>query len=289
MGPLAPIHHLKPQDALFPRSLVGISSSPKELYVMGNLEPLAHTKVVSIVGSRGVTPYGRQVTQLLATELAQRGLAIVSGLAMGVDAIAHQAAVEAGGYTIAVLAHGLDTIQPSSNRNLAKAILDHGGAIISEYPPQTTPYKNNFVARNRLVAGLCDALLVTEAGQKSGAQYTVGFAIQQNKTVLAVPGDITSGMSVGTNNLLKDGSILVTDVADILLALGLEGSSTQVATRGTTVEEEAILTCLRKGIKDINKLQAATGLSADSFGYNLTMLEIAGKVRPLGGGQWGIR
>lgn len=283
------INKISQTDELYPASLKQIASVPKQLYVLGNLEPLAHTKVVSIVGSRAVTPYGKQVTMQLAGELAQRGIAIVSGLALGVDALAHHAALEAGGYTIAVLANGLDTIQPATNRNLALRILKQGGAIISEYPEGTVPFKPNFVARNRIVSGLCDGLLITEASERSGSLHTANFALEQGKTVMAVPGNITSSTSAGTNNLIKTGAIPITEVGGILNALNLEAETTNVAVMGANAEEAIILELIKRGMTDINILQQESELSPELFSQTITMLEISGKVRPLGAGHWGLR
>ncbi len=283
------INKVTKNDKLFPEALKNIPSPPKLLYVLGDLRPLKHTKVVGIVGSRAVTPYGQQTTTRLAEELSQRGIAIVSGLALGVDALAHKAAVQHGGYTIAVLANGLDTIQPSTNRNLALKILELGGAIISEYPEGTPGLRQNFVARNRLVSGLSDGLLITEATERSGSLHTANFALEQGKIVMAVPGNITSGNSVGTNNLIKTGAVPVTDVNDILSALNLESGTTNVSVMGANAEEAIILEFMKRGITDINELQKSSELPPELFSQTMTMLEITGKIRPLGSAQWAIK
>ncbi len=283
------INKVTQNDKLFPTALKNIPSSPKLLYVLGDLKPLKHTKVVGIVGSRAVTPYGQQTTTRLAEELTRRGIAIVSGLALGVDALAHRAATQQGGYTIAVLANGLDTIQPSSNRSLALKILELGGAIISEYPEGTPGLKQNFVARNRLVSGLSDGLLITEATERSGSLHTANFALEQGKVVMAVPGNITSGNSAGTNNLIKTGAVPVTDVNDILSALNLESGTTNVSVMGANAEEAIILELMKRGITDINELQKSSELPPEQFSQTMTMLEITGKIRPLGSAQWAIK
>lgn len=273
----------------FPTVLKHLASPPKQLYVLGDLEPLKHTKVVAIVGSRAVTPYGQQVTERLAGELASRGVAIVSGLAIGVDAHAHTAALDANGYTVAVLANGLDTIQPTSNRNLALRILERGGAIISEYPEGMAAFKQNFVARNRLVSGLSDGVLITEANERSGSLHTANFALDQGKVVMAVPGNITSGNSSGTNNLIKTGAVPVTDVTDVLAALGLESETTNISVMGANAEEAIILELMKRGMTDINELQKGSELTPEVFSQTMTMLEITAKVRPLGAGHWGLK
>lgn len=283
------VNKVSQQNSLLPESLRHIASPPKQLYVLGDLEPLGHTKVVSIVGSRAVTPYGQQVTSRLAGELAQRGIAIVSGLALGVDALAHQAALEAGGYTVAVLGNGLDTIQPATNRNLALKILDRGGAIISEYPEGMAAFKQNFVARNRLVSGLSDGVLITEATDHSGSLHTANFALEQGKVVMAVPGNITSGNSTGTNNLIKTGAVPVTSVQDILAALDLESDTTNVSVMGANTQEAIILELMKRGMTDINELQNASELPPELFSQTMTMLEITAKIRPLGAGHWALK
>ncbi len=283
------INKITQKDKSFPESLRHIPSPPKLLYVLGDLEPLKHTKVVGIVGSRAITPYGQQVTSRLSGELAQRGVAIVSGLALGVDAVAHKAALDADGYTVAVLANGLDTIQPSTNRNLALQILKQGGAIISEYAEGTPGLKQNFVARNRLVSGLSDGLLITEATERSGSLHTANFALEQGKVVMAVPGNITSGNSAGTNNLIKNGAVPVTSIQDILAALDLESETTNVSVMGANAEEAIILELIKRGMTDINELQQASELPPELFSQTMTMLEITAKVRPLGAGQWGLK
>lgn len=273
-------------SAEYPELLRSIASPPKQLYVLGDLSKLAHTKLVGIVGSRAITPYGKQVTYQLAYDAASRGIGVVSGLALGVDAVAHQACLDAGGYTVAVLPSGLDGIHPATNRPLAIRILEQGGALISEYPPGSRPFKQNFIARNRLVSGLSEAVLVTEASQRSGALHTANFALEQGRSVLAVPGNITTTTSQGTNNLIKSGATPVTDIRDVLYCLGFDTTSSQIDVVGATAEEDTVLQLLRAGTTDINQLHALSKFDLGVFSQTMTMLEIAGKIRPLGGGQW---
>lgn len=282
------VKKITPKSPEYPRYLCNIPSPPKQLFVLGNLEKYTSTKLVAVVGSRAITPYGRQVTRQLAGDLASRGIGIVSGLALGVDAVAHQACLDAGGYTIAVLPCGLDAIHPATNRNLALRILAQGGALISEYPAGSMPFKQNFIARNRIVSGLSDALLITEASERSGSLHTANFALEQGKSVLAVPGNITTNTSRGTNNLIKSGATPVTEVNDILYALGFEGDTQAVDVVGANVEEDTILQLIRRGCSDINELQVQSKLQPDTFSQTLTMLELTGKIRPLGTGQWGL-
>jgi DNA processing protein len=277
-------------SALYPELLHHIASPPKQLFVLGDLARLKDTKAVGIVGSRAVTPYGRQVTHELAAAVAKRGVAVISGLALGVDALAHEATLEAGGYTIAVMAGGLDEISPRANLRLAERILEQGGAIISEYPTGVPPLKQNFIARNRIIAGLSDGLLVTEASETSGALHTAQFALTENRTVMVVPGKITDAMSAGCNTLLKEPRALpVTCVEDILEAIQEDAEVTNLAVMGANAEEAIILEYLKRGVSDINALQTASELAAEVFNQTLTMLEITGKIKPLGAGHYGIR
>ncbi|HSW37351.1 MAG TPA: DNA-processing protein DprA [Candidatus Saccharimonadales bacterium] len=279
---------VSPTDKSFPPALKNIASPPKQLYVLGELEQLLNSRVVSIVGSRAVTPYGRQVTTKLAGELAGKGITIVSGLAIGVDALAHQAALEAGGYTVAVLPSSVDHVYPASNQQLAQRIIDSGGALISEYDGPIESYKSNFIARNRLVSGLADVLLITEASDHSGTLHTANFALEQGKTVMAVPGNITSANSVGTNRLIKAGALPVTEASDVLQALGITQKTSDQAVVAANSDEALILDQLSQGVSDVAELQQTSGLSAEKFNQVLTMLEITGKIHPLGNGHWGL-
>lgn len=284
------VKKLTPKDTEFPELLKLIPNAPKELYVLGDLQPLISLPRVAIVGSRKVTSYGRHVTQTIAGELARAGVVIVSGLALGVDAIAHHEALEAGGKCIAVLPTSLDNIYPSSHRQLAENIVRSGGALVTEYPPTTEGFPANFVARNRLVSGLSDGVLITEAALKSGTLHTANFALNQGKTVMAVPGNITSPTSEGTNNLLKTGAILVTDSLDVLTALNLTVKDLQKQLPfAANKTEQTILDLISAGIIDSAELLAKSNLSLNEFNQTLTMLEISGKIRSLGMSRWGIQ
>lgn len=174
-----------------PQQLREIPSAPKKLYIRGNLNQALESPLLAVVGSRKVSSYGRDITTRLVRDVAGKGVGIISGLALGVDGIAHQAALEMKAPTIAVMPCGLDKIYPSSHFHLGKHILEQGGALISEYPDGTPPLRHHFTERNRLVSGLADAVLITEAAAKSGTMHTANFALEQGKTVLAVPGNIT--------------------------------------------------------------------------------------------------
>jgi DNA processing protein len=275
-------------SADYPEQLTNIIPAPKQLYALGDLEPLANKTVLSVVGSRAVTPYGKQVTTHLIRDVAKHGIAIVSGMALGIDGIAHQAALEVGGYTVAVLGCGLDRFYPSTHHQLAEQILASGGAIISEYPEGTEPYRFNFIERNRIVSGLSNGVLVVEASERSGTLHTANFALEQGKAVMAVPGNITSATSKGTNNLIKTGAFPITSSNDILNALQVNQQTTLLNVIAANAQEAAILDLLQIGTTDVNELQTGSKLPAEVFNQTLTMLEITGKIRPLGAGHWGI-
>lgn len=286
-------------SADLPVCLQTIDSVPKQLYVRCDtgdpVDALASFMArprVAVVGTRRVTPYGREVTRRLTSELAARGIVIISGLALGVDAIAHEAALDAGGLTLAVLPGGIDRVYPASHFRLARRILDSGGVIVSEYPPGMPSLKQHFVARNRIVSGLCDALLITEAAEHSGTSHTAGFAIEQGRDLLAVPGNITSPASVGTNNLLKKHGAPVTETRDILQALGIwtddDGQALRQRVRGANGNEQLIIDMIEQGTSEGSELHRRTGLAVERFNHHLTMLEITGKVRALGANHWAL-
>lgn len=276
------------RSALFPEPLKQIADPPKMLYTLGATQDIADYPRLAVVGSRKVTPYGRAITTKLVQEVAGKGVIIISGLALGVDALAHQAALDVGGRTIAVLGCGLDTPYPATHRQLARNILQQGGALLSEYPEGTPPLQHHFIARNRLISGLSDVVLVTEAAEKSGTLHTANFALEQGKTVLAVPGNITSQNSAGTNNLIKAGATPVTCMEDILQALGMQDDGEQLEILGATEEESNILILLQAGTTDGSELQLLSKLDPAVFNQTLTMLEITGKIRPIGAGHWTI-
>lgn len=270
-----------------PAQLRQIASPPKQLFIAGaDLAEFMARPRVAIVGSRKVTPYGREVTTRLARELAQRGIVVISGLALGVDGLAHQAALEVGGTTLAVLPSPLEHIYPSSHRHLAKQILEMGGALVSEYTDNFEYNRAVFIARNRIISGLAQAVLITEAAELSGSLHTARFALEQGRDVLAVPGSIFSETSRGTNNLIKMGATPVTDYTDVLHALKLEDTLQATEPKGANDTEQAILDLLAHGVRDGEMLLATSKLSVTEFNQTLTMLEITGKVRALGAGQW---
>lgn len=263
-----------------PDRLQSIPQAPKALFFIGSLAGLAQPKV-AIVGSRKVTPYGRQVTTTLVTELIKHGVAIVSGLALGVDSIAHQTTVEQGGRAIAILPTDVEHIYPARHNQLAMNILKQGGLIISEHENQTDVYKPNFVTRNRLISGLADVTIIIEAAAGSGSLHTARFAKKQNRKIRAVPGPITSPQSTGTNDLIKNGVPPLTSAQDILEVLGLASDhSTTHRPRINNKEQRIIYNLIRDGVHDVHELQRQAHISPALFQKALTMLELAGYIVP---------
>lgn len=203
------------QDKNYPPLLKEIHDPPQELYVWGNLKP-KEKYPLAVVGTRNVSQYGKQVTTELVTELAKQGLTIISGLALGIDGLAHQSALDTNARTIAVLGSGFYHLYPREHKKLAENIVKSGGAVITEYPPDAKPTQKTFPARNRIIAGLALGVLVIEAPMRSGALITARHALEQNREVFAVPGSIYNKNSDGTNNLIKMGAKPVTNPEDIL-------------------------------------------------------------------------
>lgn len=266
-----------------------IADAPKSLNYIGTL-PTKRQPTVAIVGTRKPTRYGKEVTQQLAFDLASKGVVVVSGLALGVDGIAHRAALEAKGTTLAVLGTGLNKIYPAAHHQLANDIVRSGGAIVSEYSDDTVGYPGNFLQRNRIVSGLADAVIITEAAQRSGTLNTAMHAMEQGKEVFVVPGPITSPMSLGCNSLLRQGAQPVLQASDILesIAPDLLQAQTRLVL-GNTPTEQAIIEFLQAGGRDGDEMQTTLAISATELSTALTMLEIAGAIRALGANQWTLR
>jgi len=283
------INELTPDENKFTQIITSIAVVPEKLYCLGNL-PAERLPAVAVVGTRRPTPYGTEVTTTISGDLACRGVVIVSGMALGVDGLAHRAALEAGGRTIAVQANGLDRLYPTTHRQLGQDIVRAGGAIISEYEPGTPSYPNQFLERNRIVSGLSDAILITEAAARSGTLNTAMHALDQNKHIFVVPGNITSPLSAGCNALLKQGATPVTSAEDILevIAPGLLKNQAQLAL-GNNPLQTMIITLLQQGIRDGDELQRKAAANPSEFATELTMLELDGIVRGLGANQWTLR
>lgn len=282
------INSFTSNNKLYQQRLNKLVDAPIRLYYTGVLQ-VYNCPIVAIVGSRKPTPYGEEMTYKLAHDLAKRGVVIVSGLAIGVDGIAHRAALDAGGTTLAIMAGGLDAIYPRRHHALAQRILASGGGLISEYPPGAPCLPHQFVARNRIVAALSDGVIVTEAAAKSGTLHTAGFALDMGITVMTVPGLATNPLASGCLSLLKTGATLVTGADDVLFALGYhEQKQTQLPLLGDTPEETKILELLASGLRDGEELLVRSQLEPSLFSQTLTMLEIQGKIRALTGNQWAV-
>ncbi len=278
------IAEINPKSAEYPSQLKQIAQPPKLLYVAGKipLEP-----AVAIVGSRRPTKYGEDVTYQLAYDLARAGLVIISGLALGVDAIAHRGALDAGGTTVGVLGCGHDINYPASNRYIKERMVEKG-AVVSEYPLGTPGIDWHFPARNRIIAGLAQATIVTECAAESGALITAEFAEKFGRMVMAVPGPITSQYSAGPNNLIRTkDAIAVTSSSDILDLLGMPGSA-EGTIKADSKEEAAIMDLITRGINTSEMMIRQLDMSASQFAQLISLMEITGKVRNLGAGHWAL-
>ena len=283
------INTILPRDYKYLQIIDTIAVKPKRLYFIGKL-PTERRPTVAIVGSRRPTAYGKEVTYRLASDLASHGIIIISGLALGIDAIAHRGALDSGGITLAVLANGVDYIYPATNKNLADDIISNGGAIISEYEPGTPARDFQFLERNRIVSGLADAIIVTEAAVRSGTMATVAHALDQGREVFVVPGNITSPLSAGCNNLIKQGAHPITCAEDVLEVIAPELLRPQaMLPLGNTPLESKIIGLLQSGVRDGEDLQIKSKSNISEFSQTLTLMEISGTIRSLGGNQWTIR
>ncbi|HET7366759.1 MAG TPA: DNA-processing protein DprA [Gaiella sp.] len=262
----------------YPLLLARIPDPPPSLWLRGDADPrLLSETAVAVVGARACSGYGRAVARMLASGAADAGAVVVSGLARGIDGEAHRGALAVSGRTVAVLGCGIDRDYPAAHAELARAVLAGGGLVVSEYEPGVEPAPWRFPARNRIIAGLAAATVVVEARERSGALITADFALEDGREVLAVPGEITSALSAGTNALLRQGATPATCVADVLEAVGLEASPP------ATVDPDdpsavAVLAALAAGSTTADGLVRATGLAAGDVATALTLLELAGRV-----------
>ncbi len=276
-------------EPLYPPRLQQIDDPPPVLYVKGTLLP-EDERAVAVVGTRSPTTYGREAAAALTGELAGSGITIVSGLALGVDTVAHRAALTAGGRTIAVVANGLDIVYPRDTTGLSRQIEDQG-AVISEYLLGSRPDAHGFPRRNRLISGLSLGTLVVEAGEKSGARWTVYHALEQNREVFCVPGSIFSPASRLTNRLIQDGAKLVSGYTDILEELNLKVVERQIEMRlaenlppsPDAAGETSLLRCLNHEPMHIDDIRREASLPVALVGSLLTMLELKGLVKQVGG------
>jgi len=271
-------------DAAYPRRLKEIYDYPPVLYIRGSLLP-EDEYCLAVVGTRRATVYGKQVTEEIVTDLARSKITIVSGLARGIDTIAHRSALGAGGRTVAVFACGLDIVYPNENESLAREIMAHG-ALLSEYPLGARPRAENFPRRNRILSGLSLGVLVTEADEDSGAMITAADAIEQNREVFAIPGSILSPASRGTNRLISKGEAkLVRSYTDIMEELNLMTVARQMEMRELLPESEtesSLLKHLGAEPSHIDEVCRKSGLAAATVSGTLAMMELKGLVKQVG-------
>jgi DNA processing protein len=272
------------QDEAYPQRLKEIDQPPPVLYIRGEYLP-DDLFAVAIVGTRRVTPYGRQITEELASFLAANGLTVISGLARGVDAIAHQATLKAGGRTLGILGSGVDKIYPPEHRALAEQMMERG-AIISDYAPGTPPEASNFPPRNRIISGLSLAVVVVEAGETSGALITAEFAAEQGREVFAVPGSILAPQSKGTNKLIQNGALPLLSVNDLMQALDITRVGEHKAIRKimpSDAIEAKLLTVLTSEPLHVDEIRNQADLPIEKVSASLALMELKGMVRQVGG------
>ncbi len=274
-------------DKRYPALLKQITDPPLLLYCRGALP--GEEPTVAIVGTRKPTDYGIAAAQYFAKGLASKGVTVVSGLAYGIDSVAHRATLEVGGTTVAVLPGGLDTVFPRQHHELAQEIITSGGALISEYPPGVTAYKGNFGVRNRIIAGLSLGTLVVEGAERSGTMLTARSTLEYNRELLAVPHPIFSEMGVGPNQLIALGAKLVTRPDDVLSELNLTSGSVHrgsQTTVGLSSEGAILMALLTKEPRHVDELVKSSKLPVARVQSELVLLELRGLVRNLGGSSY---
>lgn len=285
------IGYMTMYDKEYPPLLKETPDCPAILYIKGNVSALKKASI-AIVGSRKFTNYGQKIAKELSKKCTEAGLVVVSGLALGIDTAAHKASLEGGGITVAVLGCGLDRVYPVSNFGLAREILNRKGAIISEFPPGTPALNYHFPQRNRIIAGLSLGTLVVEAAEESGALITAYLALEYNREVFAVPGNIDSDASRGTNLLIQKGAKLVISAEDIFSELNIDVKKAQQQSREIlpeTKEEKEIVKILRQGEKIIDDIVVESCLNIIAINATLSMMEMKGLVENIGGGRYKLQ
>ena len=281
---------LRYTDDAYPARLAEIYDYPPLLFIRGEISE-TDTNCVAVVGTRQASVYGKQVAEELVTDLARAGVTVVSGLARGIDTAAHRAAIKAGGRTLAVMASGLDVIYPAENTELARNHIVKQGALVSEYPLGVRPRTEYFPRRNRIMSGLCLAVLVIEAGTSSGALITASMAAEQGRDVFAVPGNIFSPASQGTNALIQDGAKLIRHADDILEELHLQSSARQADLTElvpASETEASLLEALGAEPVHVDEICRSTRLPASTVSSHLAMMELKGLVKQAGAMQYVI-
>jgi len=283
-------------DVRFPTALAAIHDPPQTLWIKGDVDAL-RAPAVAIVGSRAASPYGLEVARRLGADLARRNVTVVSGMARGVDSAAHRGALEGGGITIAVFGCGVDVIYPPEHRRLAERIVEHG-ALVSEFRPGTLPLKGHFPQRNRIISGLSLAVVIVEAAEGSGSLITADFALEQGRTVLAVPGNVLGGRNYGAHALLRDGAKLVECADDILeelppsltqqgLGIGDSGLAQKESRKPNPASQDPVLRSMDDGdTYDLDEIAERSGVDRMKLLPRLIELELGGAVRRVDGGRF---
>lgn len=279
-------------DVRYPTALAAIHDPPPAIWIRGDVGAL-RAPSVAIVGSRAASPYALEVARRLGADLARRNVAVVSGMARGVDSAAHRGALEAGGITIAVFGCGVDVIYPPEHRGLAERILERG-ALVSEFPPGTRPFKGHFPQRNRIISGLSLAVVIVEAAEGSGSLITADFALEQGRAVLAVPGNVLGGRNYGAHALLRDGAKLVECADDILeeLPLGIGDCGLGISTAKEShlvksASQDPVLRAMDEGdAYDLDEIAERSGVDRMRLLPRLLELELAGALRRVDGGRF---
>lgn len=278
----------------YPRRLRACDDSPLVLFCRGRLH-LNAPRMISVVGTRNATHYGVEVTESLVHEIQNLGGTVVSGLAYGIDTAAHRAALQVGAQNIGVLAHGLDRVYPTPNQNLASRMEENGG-LVSDFPTQTRPDRTNFPMRNRIIAGLCDALVVVEAGETGGALITAGFALGYNRDVFAVPGRIGDTYATGCNRLIRNNkAAILSSVSDFAWHLGWQSpDDKRKATHQLSLaiptddNEEKLLDAIRKGVQDLDLIALHAEMAVGAASATLLSMEFKGMVKSLPGKRFAL-
>ena len=294
------IEYVVPTDTMYPHLLQQIPHPPFILFAKGNISLLQETHALGVVGTRKVTDYGQEVTELFVRDLVAQGFVIVSGMALGVDGIAHKTALANNGKTIAVLGSGVDVPMPREHAYLYQNILEKNGLIVSTFAPGEGASKGSFPARNAIIAGLTQGILVTEGAEDSGSLITAAYAKKFGRPIFAVPGRITSHLSEGTNNLIKQGAYAVSSASDIIGSLGyassrvrsLSGTSSSSRfaqpVKGDTKEEQKILDLLANESLHFDEIVRKIGKDSKSIGSLLSLMELKGAIKSLSDGRYAL-
>lgn len=273
-------------ESSYPQRLKKIKNPPIILYSKGKTDFNSEHKFLAVVGTRNVTSYGRNVTEMFAGELASEGVVIVSGLAIGVDSLAHTACLNTGGITVAVLGNGVDICYPRENQKIYDRILESGGMIISEYPPGQEPAVGSFPARNRIVAGLSDGILVTEGAQDSGSLITANFGLEFGRKVFAVPGPITSSLSAAPLKLIEKGAKLVVTPDDVLKEFKIQKLKSKIESQkieSLDPDERRIYELIENESMGFDEIVRKLKLDSSKLATILSMMEIKGMIKNSGG------